>query len=432
MLIPELYNIFLKHPKVITDTRKITKGAIFFALKGDNFNGNSFASQALSEGASFAIIDEAQYAQNDNYILVNNVLSTLQQLASYHRQQLNFPVIGLTGSNGKTTTKELINSVLSQKFKTSATLGNLNNHIGIPLSLLSIPCDTQIAIIEMGANHQKEIEMLSNICQPTHGLITNVGKAHLEGFGGFEGVKKGKGELYNYLEKAGATVFINNDNPHLIEMMGNKVFKQTITYGTQANNFLQGELLSNNPFLKVKWQSASFTSSVQSHLTGSYNFDNLLVAIAMGVYFGLAADEINAGIQNYMPENNRSQILKTNKNTLISDYYNANPSSMLAAIQNLKELAAPKKIAILGDMFELGDATEAEHQHIIEAAMACNFDECIFIGVQFVNASKSAKAIFFNTTKQAQNYLQTNPLHDALILLKGSRGMQLETLVNYM
>lgn len=405
---------------------------MFFALKGDNFNGNTFASQALAMGASFAIIDEAIDAEPEKCILVNNVLNTLQQLAIYHRQQLNIPVIGLTGSNGKTTSKELINAVLSQKFKTSATIGNLNNHIGVPLSILSIPSNAQIAIIEMGANHQKEIEMLSNICQPSHGFITNVGKAHLEGFGGFEGVKKGKGELYTYLEKAGATLFINNDNPHLLQMMGNKVFKETITYGTGNNNFLQGELLANNPYLKVKWQSALGTSTVQSQLTGSYNFDNILVAIAIGLYFGLQADEINAGIQNYMPENNRSQILKTSKNTLICDYYNANPSSMLAAIKNLNELNATNKIAILGDMFELGEDAETEHKSIINATLACNFDQCIFIGNEFLKASKTSKAIFFDTTLAAQKFLQSHPLSKSLILIKGSRSMRLETLVQYL
>jgi len=431
MTIAQLYLLYLQHPTIITDTRKIINNSIFFALKGDNFNGNTFAKQALAMGASFAIIDEEAFAENEKYILVNNVLTTLQQLATYHRRHLKIPVIGLTGSNGKTTTKELINAVLSQKFITSATVGNLNNHIGVPLSLLAIPKNAEIAIIEMGANHQKEIEMLSNICQPSHGLITNVGKAHLEGFGGFEGVKKGKGELYTYLENANAAVFINSDNLDLLNMLASKAFKETIRYGTQKDSFFQGELVANNPYLKIKWKYGNNTSTVQSQLTGAYNFDNVLAAIAIGLYFGLSANEINAGIQNYIPENNRSQILKTKNNTLICDYYNANPSSMLAAITNLNQLAATQKIAILGDMFELGESAETEHQAIVNAATKCNFDNCIFIGSQFFKAAKSAKAKFFKTLLEAENYLQTQPIHNALILLKGSRSMKLESLVKY-
>lgn len=430
MTIAQLYQTYLKHPQICTDTRKITQGCTFFALKGDNFNGNSFAKQALIAGASYVVIDEADYEESELCILVDNALTTLQQLATYHRQQLNIPVIGLTGSNGKTTTKELINAVLSQKFITSATVGNLNNHIGVALTLLAIPTDAQIAIIEMGANHQKEIEMLSNICQPNYGLITNVGKAHLEGFGGFEGVKKGKGELYSFLEAAKATLFINTDNAHLIEMMGDKKFKEAITYGTNSNNFLCGMLIENNPFLDIKWQSGGIVSEVKSHLTGSYNFENILVAIAIGLKFGLTADEVNAGIESYNPQNNRSQITKTANNTVICDYYNANPTSMLAAIKNIKELKADNKILILGDMFELGEDAELEHQNIVLETLNHNFTQCIFIGSEFCKISQSAKAKFFANTLEAQNYLNTYPIKNALVLLKGSRGMKLETLLD--
>ncbi len=430
MTIAQLYQIYLKHPQICTDTRKITNGCMFFALKGDNFNGNTFAQQAIAMGASYAVIDEAVFNESELCILVDNVLITLQQLATYHRQQLNIPVIGLTGSNGKTTTKELINAVLSQKFKTSATVGNLNNHIGVPLTLLALKPETQVAIIEMGANHQKEIELLSNICQPNFGLITNVGKAHLEGFGGFEGVKKGKGELYTFLENTKATLFINQDNAHLLEMMGDKKFKQTITYGTNPNNFLYGTLIENNPFLGIKWQRGGIVSEVKSHLTGSYNFENILVAIAIGLKFGLTVDEINDGIEGYNPQNNRSQISKTAKNTIICDYYNANPTSMLAAIKNLSELKADNKVLILGDMFELGNDAEIEHQTIVLEALQHNFSQIFFIGELFCKISQSAKAKFFANTLEALNYLKEQPLQNALVLLKGSRGMKLESLLD--
>ena len=429
MTIPELYSLYLQHTHICTDTRKIAKDCIFFALKGDNFNGNVYAKQAVEQGAAFAVVDEDLYCQSENYILVEDVLITLQDLATYHRWQLNIPVIGLTGSNGKTTTKELINAVLSQKFKTSATAGNLNNHIGVPLTLLAIPAETEIAIVEMGANHQKEIEFLSNICKPDFGLITNVGKAHLEGFGGFEGVKKGKGELYTFLENSNGTLFINQDNAYLVEMLGNRNFKETITYGTAESNFLSGKLIANDPFLSIEWRSGNFSSSVKSNLTGTYNFENILVAIAIGVKFGLTADEINAGITGYQPQNNRSQIIKTVDNTVISDYYNANPSSVLAAIVNLNELKADKKVLILGDMFELGDEAEQEHSMIISEALQYNFDECIFIGKEFLNARQSAQANFFETTAEAEKYLKKRPVRNALVLLKGSRGMKLENLM---
>lgn len=430
MTIAQLYQTYLKHPQICTDTRKITQGCLFFALKGDNFNGNTFAKQAIAAGASFVVIDEEFYKESEQFIMVNNVLQTLQQLATYHRQQLNIPVIGLTGSNGKTTTKELINAVLSPKFKTSATLGNLNNHIGVPLTLLAIPTDTQIAIVEMGANHQKEIEMLSAICQPNYGLITNIGKAHLEGFGGFEGVKKGKGELYSFLEVANATLFINADNSQLIDIMGSKKFKETITYGTANNNFLSGKLLANNPFLLVQWQSGNVKSQVQTLLTGSYNFENILVAITVGLKFGLTVDEINEGIKGYNPQNNRSQILKTAHNTVICDYYNANPTSMLAAIKNINDLKADNKILILGDMFELGNDAALEHQNIVSDALSYNFTDCIFIGSEFCKVTPSAKAKFFINTLKAHNYLKEFPLQNALVLLKGSRGMKLEGLLD--
>lgn len=430
MTIPQFYQQYLAHPIICTDTRKIIEGSLFFALKGDNFNANTFAEKALENGAALAIIDEADYKIDDRFILVEDVLTTLQELAKYHRKQLNIPVIGLTGSNGKTTTKELIFSVLSQKFKAQATRGNLNNHIGVPLTLLEIKPETEIAIIEMGANHQKEIEMLSHFCMPTHGLITNVGKAHLEGFGGFEGVKKGKGELYDYLEISGGITFINQDNEHLTKMASSRKLKHIISYGASKTNEIYGELLQNNPFLEVKWGFQNEDYQVKSQMTGIYNFENILVAVAIGKHFGLSTQEINKGIAEYAPQNSRSQIIKTEKNTVIGDYYNANPSSMLVAIENIAKLDANKKVLILGDMFELGDEASLEHKMVLEKALSYKFDKVVFIGEEFFKLNSFTNAHFFKTTKEATINLQENPIINALVLLKGSRSMQLESLMS--
>ena len=431
MTITNLYQQYLAHSIICTDTRKITEGSLFFALKGDNFNANTFAEKALECGAAFAIIDDSKYKIDDRFILVDDVLTTLQELAKHHRQQLNIPVIGLTGSNGKTTTKELIYSVLSRKFKAQATRGNLNNHIGVPLTILELKPETEIAIIEMGANHQKEIEMLCQICLPTHGLITNVGKAHLEGFGGFEGVKKGKGELYDYLETSGGITFINQDNEHLMKMASARKLKDIITYGTSNNNnYISGELLQNILFLEVRWGSKNELYEVKSQLTGIYNFENILVAVAIGKHFGLSAEEINKGIAAYAPQNNRSQIIKTEKNTIIGDYYNANPSSMLVAIENIAKLDANQKVLILGDMFELGKEASTEHEMIIQKVLSYHFDYVIFIGDEFLKLNELSEAQFFKTTDEAVIFLQKNPISNALVLLKGSRSMQLESLMS--
>ena len=429
MTAAKLYTYYLSHPTICTDTRKITAGCLFFALKGDNFDANTFAAQALEKGATYAVIDDEKYKADSRFLLVDDTLVALQQLANYHRKQLKIPFIGLTGSNGKTTTKELINSVLSQKFKTLATKGNLNNHIGVPLTLLETGHDFEVAIIEMGANHQKEIEMLCQICQPNFGLITNIGKAHLEGFGGIEGVKKGKGELYDYLQNHNGTVFINADSPALSEMARQRNFKKTISYGTGNNSEIKGELLDNNPYLKIKWNYQNQNHEVLSQLTGTYNFENVLAAIAIGLTFGLTPSEVNNGIAGYTPKNNRSQITKTERNTIIGDYYNANPSSMVLAIENISKLNAPKKVLILGDMFEVGETTEEEHQNVVKKASSYNFDQLIFIGKEFKKQSSNADALFFESTPQAYEYLKNNPITNALILVKGSRGMKLETLM---
>ena len=430
MLTEQLYHYYLKHPSVCTDTRKIAQDCLFFALKGERFDANTFAAQALKEGAAFAVVDDPAVLEHndDRYILVNDVLSALQSLARHHRQQLHIPVIGLTGTNGKTTTKELINAVLSQKFSTYATQGNLNNHIGVPLSILAIGPGVELAIIEMGANHQKEIEFLCQISQPTLGLITNVGKAHLEGFGGFEGVKKGKGELYAYLQESKGVVFLDNGNAYLKEMAAAHHFTEVFTYGRQGQ--VKGELLANNPFLEIEWSLDGARYQAKSNLTGIYNFENILAAIACGVRLGLMPQQINAGIEDYKPNNNRSQIVHTANNTVIGDFYNANPSSMAVAIDNIIALKAKSKVLILGDMFELGEDPALEHQNILERAVTSGIDTVLLVGKEFGKFHNDyPNAHFFEDTAAAKTFLQAGPIMKSLILLKGSRGMKLETLL---
>jgi UDP-N-acetylmuramoyl-tripeptide--D-alanyl-D-alanine ligase len=433
MNIEELYKVYRKHPVICTDTRKISESCLFFALKGDQFNGNEFANQAIETGAAFAIIDDPKYALNEHFILVSNVLETLQDLARFHRKMLSIPVIGITGSNGKTTSKELLRSVLSQKLSTYATEGNLNNHIGVPLSILSITHDYEIAIIEMGANHQKEIGFLCEIAQPTHGLITNIGKAHLEGFGGIEGVRKGKGELYEFIAKSGGTIFVNADDPVLKEMIIEHGLKNTITYGSDKDNFICAVLLASSPFLNIKWKSKGDTSgksdfTAKSNLPGIYNFNNIVSAICVGSYFKLNPEQINSGISSYHPSNNRSQILQTKQNTIICDFYNANPSSMVVALENLESINTKSKAIILGDMFELGDESHFEHELILNKAMLSPARK-ILIGEEFYKIKRNHNAEFFKTVQEAQLALQENPIKNCTVLVKGSRGMKLEKLL---
>ncbi|MBK0379924.1 UDP-N-acetylmuramoyl-tripeptide--D-alanyl-D-alanine ligase [Mucilaginibacter segetis] len=439
--IEHIYSLYLKHPDICTDTRKITRNCLFFALKGENFDANTFAKQAIEQGAAYTIVDNPAFAEDKRYILVDDVLTALQKLAIYHRRQLNIPVIGLTGTNGKTTTKELINAVLSQSFNTLATQGNLNNHIGVPLTILKINNGHQMAVIEMGANHQHEIELLCTIAQPTHGLITNVGKAHLEGFGGVEGVKKGKGELYDYLSKAGdeRVAFINADDNTLAEMQQQRKLANIVYYGksNDPKNLINGKLLENSPLLKLVWNAnhtETDTHEVATQLTGTYNLDNILAAICIGCYFKISPEAINKGIADYQPKNNRSQITHTATNTLICDYYNANPSSMAVAIENLDKIYADKKILILGDMFEMGSEAAIEHVNIIEKAFQANVDERIFIGkafesVRYTIKGEGKEAQFYATAEDAITALKARPVMNATILIKGSRGMALEKLV---
>ncbi len=426
-----LYNLFQANPSISTDTRSITKNSIFFALKGDNFNANEFAQQAIEKGASYAIVDEEKYA-NDNCLLVEDVLSALQDLARHHRKQLKIPVLGLTGSNGKTTSKELVNAVLAERYKTFATFGNLNNHIGVPLSILSITNNVEVAIIEMGANHQKEIELLCTIAQPTHGIITNVGMAHLDGFGGFEGVKKGKAELYAYLKETNGYTFINRDNKHLLEMCATAGLSKLIYYGTENGNTIKGSLKNSDPFIEVEWTNHEVSSTVKTNLTGSYNFENILAAICIGDFFDMDAEAINQGLSNYQPKNNRSQLTKTETNTVICDFYNANPSSMSAALSNISTLSAEQKTVILGDMFELGPESAAQHEIIAKQAEQSRLDKIILIGKYFYVLKDEIDALFFETPAEAAHFLQENPVNNNLVLLKGSRGMKLESLLQYL
>lgn len=424
-----IYQYYLSNPIICTDTRNIIPGCLFFALKGEHFDANAFAENALKQGAAIAIIDNKNYQVNNSCILVEDVLITLQELAKHHRKQLNIPVIGLTGSNGKTTTKELIKAILAEKYKTFATKGNLNNHIGVPLSILSIPKDAEIAVIEMGANHQKEIEFLCTIAQPTHGMITNIGMAHLDGFGGFEGVKKGKAELFAYLKKTGGTAFINHENPVIVEMSDKAALEHRVYYGNDAADFVKGNLLTTDPLIGLSWETHGNSFKAKANLTGGYNFENILAAICIGSFFKLKPEQINKGLADYFPNNNRSQLTKTESNTVICDFYNANPSSMTAALGNLSSMQSSHKVAIIGDMFELGSETAEQHKKIAALAAQSALDLTILIGKDFYAWKDQYQGLYFSTPADAEEWLKSNPLKDSLILLKGSRGMALEKLL---
>ena len=430
MDIQSLYQIYKQYPNITTDTRKIEKDSIFFALKGTNFNGNAFAEKALEMGAKYVVIDEDIYQKGAGYILVEDVLKTLQQLANYHRHQLHIPIVGVTGTNGKTTTKELLYAVVSQKYKAYATKGNLNNHIGVPLTLLAIDDSIELAIIEMGANHLEEIAFLCGIAEPTHGLISNVGKAHLEGFGSFEGVKKTKGELYDWLQDHQGVLFLQADNAHLKEMASVRHIAKVVTYGFSEGNDVVGKLLKANPLLQIEWQKKGATAAyvVDTQLTGSYNTENFLAAIAVGLHFDVSSEAINRGITGYAPTNNRSQIMKTAHNTLICDYYNANATSMAAALDNIRIIEAAKKAIVLGDMFELGAESFEEHKKIVENVRSIPADRKIFVGKEFFSHQYEGGE-FYETTAEAKEKLQGKPITDATVLLKASRGMAFENLV---
>lgn len=433
--IEELYELFINcNQKITTDTRKLEKEAIFFALKGDNFDANTFAQQAIYEGCAYAIVDLEKVSNGTTILLVHDVLETLQQLAKYHRQQLKFPVIGITGSNGKTTNKELIHAVLSKKYKTYATKGNLNNHIGVPLTLLSLTHKHEMAIVEMGANHQGEIAMLSDLSDPDYGIITNIGKAHLEGFGGIEGVKKGKSELYKHIKRKNGKIFINGNDPVLVELSGDL---HKIYYGENTDFDVYGKLFENSEFVEFKWnlKNKDLTNQplVKTNMFGQYNFINLVCAACIGNYFNVSEKDINEALASYVPEMNRSQVKKTELNTLILDAYNANPSSMSLAIDNFNKQVFENKIVILGDMLELGEYSEQEHEKIINQIEKCEFKKVVFVGVQFLRLKdKFSKYVFFKNIEELKDNVNTNKISNSIILIKGSRGVQLEKIVNFL
>lgn len=422
-MIQELYNIFLKSTGVCTDTRKLQKDNLFFALKGPSFNGNEFAEKALNNGAAYAVIDEEKFKKDERFILVKDVLTALQALAKHHRQQLDIPIIAITGSNGKTTTKELTQAVLKTTFKTFATDGNLNNHIGVPLSLLSINKQHEIAIIEMGANHQGEIAAYCEWVMPKFGLINNIGSAHLEGFGGIEGVIKGKTELYKSLEKNKGLVFYNEDDALLKEK--SKLIKERVSYGTKKTADYTFNFISENPFVKIAFSGVE----ISSNLTGGYNFSNLMVAVAIGVHFGVSIENIKKGIENYFPDNNRSQILEKDGVKYILDAYNANPTSMQAALESFAKMEASKKMIIIGDMYELGSESEQAHQKILQLIKDLSFDKVLVVGNLFSKHRENFEFTFLNSANEAKEWLRNQNLKDCTILVKGSRGVKLETIL---
>jgi len=424
--IEQLYQYFLKSSGVTTDTREEVKNKIFFALSGENFDGNKFAGQAIEKGAHIAVVDNPEIQENDNYFKVESVLETLQQLALFHRKQFDIPVISITGTNGKTTTKELIASVLSSKFNIIATRGNLNNHIGVPLTLLRITKKTDVAIVEMGANHKGEIAFLTNIALPTHGLITNIGKAHLEGFGNYEGVIKTKNELFEFIKTNRGTVFVNADDLLLMEL------SKEISRYTYGKNHAEvtGNLINQVPFLSVKINSSENSYEISSKLYGSYNFPNILAAVAAGSFFGVPPKSIQESIENYVPKNNRSQLIQTDFNTIILDAYNANPVSLSTAIKSFQEAGFKNPYLIIGDMFELGKAAPEEHQKIIDILTEAGFNDVILAGKEFQQTNHSFKS--FVQTTEVINYLKKFPVRNKTILIKGSNGMNLNSITKYL
>ncbi|MDD4514655.1 UDP-N-acetylmuramoyl-tripeptide--D-alanyl-D-alanine ligase [Massilibacteroides sp.] len=425
MTIPELYQLFIHHPQITTDSRNCPKGSLFFALRGDKFDGNNYAEQALSIGAAYAVIDNPESYSGERTILVEDSLKTLQQLAHHHRKVLGIPVIGITGTNGKTTTKELIATVLSSKFNLLYTEGNLNNQIGVPLTLLKLNHDHELAVIEMGASHPGDIAELAAIAMPNYGIITNIGHAHLEGFGSIEGVTKTKGELYDFLRKIKGIIFINKDDKRLQDIA--KGLEQ-VTYGEDETSFASGHVVDNTPFLVFNWKQQGKIHTVETHLIGEYNLDNLLAAVAVGRYFKIPAERISRAITAYEPTNKRSQLLNTDHNTLIVDAYNANPSSMKAALENFNALKVSPKAIILGDMFELGETSLAEHAGIVDLIKTGKYDKVFLCGDHFAQTGKTYQT--FPTTNELLTYLKENPLTGYHILIKGSRGMALEKAIS--
>ncbi len=428
--IDQLYSIFLSYPKICTDSRNDVEGAIFFALSGSAFNGNRFAQEALNKGAVLAVIDDPDLfdEKETRFFYVQDVLKTLQYLAQWHRHQFQIPVLAITGTNGKTTTKELISNILKTQKEIVFTHGNLNNHIGVPLTLLNLKQTTEIAVIEMGANHPGEIAALCDLTNPTHGIITNIGKAHLEGFKSFEGVIKTKTELYANIRKSSGSIFVNEGD--LLLMKFSDGLKR-ITYGEDQAN-VTGQIAESKPFLKIIWKHGQDLVDIQTHLYGNYNFQNVMAAITVGSFFGISEANIKKALTEYTPKNNRSQVITTTNNTLILDAYNANPDSMTLAIETFSSQDFNDKILILGDMFELGKDSESEHQRIIDLLEFKTFKKVILVGKDFFKVQKNEEYPSFKTTIEAAFYLKDQHLKGNTILVKGSRGMQLEALVQYL
>ncbi|RRD93134.1 UDP-N-acetylmuramoyl-tripeptide--D-alanyl-D-alanine ligase [Bacteroides heparinolyticus] len=432
MDITSLYRIFRECTCVSTDSRNCPQGSLFIALKGENFNGNAFAAKALEQGCTYAVVDEAEYvpAGDTHYILVENCLRTLQQLANHHRKQLGTCIIGITGTNGKTTTKELIAAVLSQSHHILYTQGNLNNHIGVPLTLLGLQSRHDLAVIEMGASHPGDIKELVEIAEPDYGIITNVGKAHLEGFGSLEGVIRTKGELYDFLRRRGnATVFVHHDNPYLMEMA--RGLKQ-VTYGTEEGLYVNGCITGNSPYLTFEWRAGKDGEwhEVQTQLIGEYNFPNALAAVTIGRFFGADAEKTDKALAGYTPWNNRSQLRKTADNTLIIDAYNANPTSMMASIGNFGNMQAENKMLILGDMRELGKESAEEHQKIVDYLEECGFEDVVLVGELFA-ATRHTYPDYRDATALIAA-LQENKPCGKTILIKGSNGIKLSSVTDYL
>jgi len=424
MEIKQLYHLYLQHPSVKIDTRKLVSGDIFFALKGPNFNGNHFAKQALDAGAAYAVIDEQLNYVNEKLIKTDDVLTTLQQLAKHHREQFKIPFIAITGSNGKTTTKELVHQVLSTTYKTYTTEGNLNNHIGIPQTILKIKEDAEVAVIEMGANHQKEIESYCRYTLPTHGLITNCDKAHMEGFGGIEGVRKGKGELFDFLRTNQGVAFVNTDDTFIKEISHG--IKTVVTYGTK-DAAITGKVLNSRSFLEVEIKVGHEIFNINTQLVGEYNLLNVIAAVAIGKHFNVENEKIKMAIENYSPSNSRSQLMKQGSNTIILDAYNANPASMKAAIENFAAMDGDNKILLLGSMMELGDESEQEHQALLQLISKHKWNNVILVGNNF--KSLSHNYMHFDNADSVKHWLKKQGLQNSHLLIKGSRSIQMEKVI---
>jgi UDP-N-acetylmuramoyl-tripeptide--D-alanyl-D-alanine ligase len=425
MEISELYAIYQKHPGVQTDTRKIAAGELFFALKGPNFNGNRFTKQALDAGAAYVVLDEPAGFEDARLLYTADVLDTLQQLALYHRNRFRIPFIAITGSNGKTTTKELIHAVLQTTFKTYTTRGNLNNHIGIPLTLLSVGADAEMAVIEMGANHCGEIADYCRYVRPTHGLITNCGKAHLEGFGGEEGVRRGKGELYDFIRAQGGTLFVMNDYDYLLKMSAG--ITHVVTYGT-GSAAVSGRAVTGGELLRVELDRGSVGMRIATQLVGAYNLPNVLAAVAVGSHFGVGDASIKSAIENYVPSNSRSQMLHRGTNRIILDAYNANPTSMIAAINNIALNYSGKKVLLLGGMMEMGKESLAEHEAVVKEIGKHSWEAVVLVGGDFDKVEHTY--LFFPDSVSAAEWYRNQQFDDAAILVKGSRSIQMEKILD--